>query len=161
MIPKEIEADELLIKAEISDWLFQLISSNWSGYWIVQLSNDEKSLPMLIDLDHLVGFCSGLKKCIDAHKNPNYVAGKITSIFEIVASKLATPFSNEGSISITSNWESDPFITLNFYNNRNDSNKLVIRQSLYNADAMKFYDLLAGVYNAFPNKSNWEARQLS
>jgi hypothetical protein len=160
MIPKEVEADELLIKAQISDWLFQLMSSNWAGYWIVQLSNDEKSLPMLIDLDHLAGFCSGLKKCIDAHKNPNYVAAKITSMIEIVASKLATPFNDEGSISITSNWESDPFITLNFYNNRNDSNKLVIRQSLHNADAMDFYNLLAGVYNDFPDKSNWEPRRL-
>jgi len=159
MIPKEVEADELLIKAEISDWLFQLMSTNWTGYWIIQLSNSEKSLPMLMDLDHLIGFCSGLKKCIDAHKNPNYVAAKVTSMIEIIASKLATPFNEEGSISITSNWESDPFIALNFYNNLKDSNKLVIRQSLYNADAMKFYDLLAGVYNAFPDKSNWEPRR--
>lgn len=160
MIPKEIEANELLIKADISNWLFQLMSTNWAGYWIVQLTNGDKSLPMLIDLDHLIGFCSGLKKCIDAHKNSNYVAAKITGMNEIVASKLATPFNDEGSISITSDWESDPFITLNFYNNRKDSNKLVIRQNLYNADAMKFYDLLAGVYNAFPDKSNWEPRQL-
>jgi hypothetical protein len=160
MIPKKVEADELLIKAKISDWLFQLLSTNWTGYWIVQLSNSEKSLPILIDLNHLIGFCNGLKKCIDAHSNPNYVAAKITSMIEIIASNLPTPFNDEGSISITSNWESDPFITLNFYNNQKDSHKLVIRQSLYNADAMDFYNLLAGVYNSFPDKSNWEPRQL-
>lgn len=155
MIPKEVEADELLIEADISNWIFQLISTNLTGYWIVQLSNGEKSLPILIDLNHLIGFCAGLKKCIDAHNNPTYLATKMTSIYEIVASKLSTPFNDEGSISIIANWESDPFITLNFYGNRKDSDKLVVRQSLYNPDAIKFYNLLAGVYNNFPNKHTW------
>ena len=158
MIPKEVEANELLIEAEISDWLFQLMSTNWPGYWMVQLSNGQKSLPMLIDLDNLVGFCSGLKNCIDAHKNENYKAANVTSMYEIVASKLSNPFNDEGSISITSDWESTPHITVNYYDNRNDENKLTIRQYLINEDAKNFYDLLAAIYNAFPNKSSWEKK---
>jgi hypothetical protein len=161
MIPIEIKPNELLIKAEISNWLFQLMTTNWSGYWIIQLSSGQKKFPILIDLDHLIKICSGLKKCIDAQKNPLYEVAKITSMHEIVASKLATPFNDDGSISISSNWESEPIITMNFYNNQKDSDQPIIRQSLYQSDAMKFYDLLAGVYNSFPNKSDWKARKLT
>ncbi len=158
MIPKEVTANELLIEAEISNWIFQLMSTNWSGYWIIQLSNGEKNLPLLIDLDILARFCSGLRKCIDAQTNINYAAANITDMYEIVASKLSNPFNDEGSISITSQWGSEPFITLNYYDNRIDENKLTIRQSLISQDAKKFYDLLANVYNAFPNNSSWSKR---
>jgi hypothetical protein len=158
MIPKEATANELLIEAEISNWIFQLMSTNWSGYWIIQLSNGEKNLPLLIDLDVLARFCSGLRKCIDAQTNINYAAANITDMYEIVASKLSNPFNDEGSISITSQWDSEPFITVNYYDNRIDENRLTIRQSLISQDAKKFYDLLANVYNAFPNKSSWSKR---
>jgi hypothetical protein len=158
MIPKEVTANELLIEAEISNWIFQLMSTNWSGYWIIQLSNGEKNLPLLIDLDVLARFCSGLRKCIDAQTNINYAAANITDMYEIVASKLSNPFNDEGSISITSQWDSEPFIMVNYYDNRIDENKLTIRQSLISQDAKKFYDLLANVYNAFPNKSSWSKR---
>lgn len=158
MIPKDVVANELLIEAEISNWIIQLISTNWSGYWIIQLSNGKKNLPLLIDLDILAGFCNGLRKCIDAQTNINYAAANITDMYEIVASKLSNPFNDEGSISIASKWDSEPYITINYYDNRRDENKITIRQSLVIEDAKKFYDLLVNVYNNFPNKSSWVKR---
>jgi hypothetical protein len=36
MIPKEIEADELVVEALISNWKLEVMSTNWRGYWILQ-----------------------------------------------------------------------------------------------------------------------------
>jgi len=119
MIPKEIEPVDLLIKVEIEEWKFELISTNWSGYWLVNLSNSKKDLvSVLIDLDELIAFCNSLKKCINASKNADYKAAEIFNLYEIVASGLPTPFNDEGAISILADWQENPVITLNFYNNR-------------------------------------------
>ena len=75
MIPKEIEPVDLLIKVEIEEWKFELISTNWSGYWLVNLSNFKKEfLSFLIDLEVLIAFCNSLKKCINGPKNADYKA---------------------------------------------------------------------------------------
>lgn len=155
VIPKEITANELLIDTEISNWLFQLMTTNFLGYWILQLSKDSKCLALLLDLESFNGFCTALKKCIDGPSNSTYSAAQISNMYEIAASELSNPFNDDGAISILSNWESDPYITLNFYNNSEGVNKLVIRQSLYIPDAMQLYNLLASVYNNFPDKLTW------
>jgi hypothetical protein len=159
MIPKEIEPVDLLIKVEIDEWKFELISTNWSGYWLVNLSNTKKDLvSVLIDLDELIAFCNSLKKCINASKNADYKAAEIFNLYEIVASGLPTPFNDEGAISILADWQENPVITLNFYNNREKPDELTARQSLKLDDAMEFFNLIAQVYNKFQDKHTWKPK---
>lgn len=159
MIPKEIEPVDLLIKVEIEEWKFELISTNWSGYWLVNLSNFKKEfLSFLINLDELIALCNSLKKCINAPKNADYKAAEIFNLYEIVASGLPTPFNDEGAISILSDWQENPAITLNFYNNREKPDQLTARQSLMLDDAMEFFNLIAQVYNKFQDKHTWKSK---
>lgn len=159
MIPKEIEPVDLLIKVEIDEWKFELISTNWSGYWLVNLSNSKKDLvSVLIDLDELIAFCNSLKKCINASKNADYKAAEIFNLYEIVASGLPTPFNDKGAISILADWQENLVITLNFYNHREKPEELTARLSLMLDDAMEFFNLIAQVYNKFQDKHTWKPK---
>lgn len=158
MIPKEIEADVLLVEAVISEWRLQIISTDWPGYWIVQLSSKEgEPLALFIHLDQLASICIGFRACIDASTNPSRHIG-VTNMVQMVATELPTSVSDEGAITIFAEWATDPIITLNFYRGKKSSTQAAIKQVLHANDAMVLYDHIASVYNKFPNKQSWERR---
>ncbi len=54
MIPPEITAYDLMFAAHINDWRLELKSTNWLGYWIIQLTSESHEVvDMLINFDHL------------------------------------------------------------------------------------------------------------
>ncbi len=158
MIPKEIEANDILVEAIISGWRFEIISTNWLGYWIVQLSSKEgKPLALLIHLDQLASICNGLRTCIDASRNPSRHPG-VTNMVQTVAVELPTSVNDEGAMTIFAEWTTDPVIALNYYRDKRASGRAAIRQALHANDAMELYDRIVWVYNKFPNKQSWGRR---
>ncbi|MEI8064047.1 MAG: hypothetical protein WCH84_08280, partial [Verrucomicrobiota bacterium] len=92
MIPKEIGAIQGLFETNISDWRLELMTTNWVGYWMLQLSNKkQKPLAFLIDLDNLAAVCQGLRKCIDATKSSDFNLPRTSTIIITCASQLHTP----------------------------------------------------------------------
>jgi len=161
VIPKEIQADVTLIEAMISEWRLEVMSTNWSGYWIIQLARKgAQPLALLVHLDQLAAICTGLRMCIDAAKNPSLHPGA-TTMHRLVAVDLPTQIGNEGAITITSGWDSTPVVMLRYHRDKRSSGDQVIRQGLHADDAMDLYDLIVGVYNKFPMKQSWKARALT
>jgi hypothetical protein len=154
MIPREIESEQCLFQATICEWRLEVSSTNWSGYWIVQLAHrKEKPLALLIDLDNLAAICQGLRKCIDVMSTPDLYP-RATMMLDTCARELHTPDGSGGAIMVVSEWESTPIVSLRYYRGGHGAGN-VIEQSLYVDDAMRLYDMFAQVYDAFPNKQAW------
>lgn len=134
------------------------MSTNWSGYWIIQLSADgEARLALLINLDQLAAICTGLRACIDASLEPARHAG-VTSMLQSVAASVPTQVNDKGAMAIHADWSGDPTVSLNYYRGTLRSDGGVIRQTLHAADAMKLYNFVATIYSDFPNKKTWKER---
>ena len=154
MIPKDIKADVLLYQALISDWQLQVMSTNWSGYWIIQLiSKKQRPLAMLIHLNNLAAICNGLRLCIDAAKNPSKYPG-VKTMYQTLARELPTSHNNDGAMSVVSEWKTEPVVLLSYYGGRSRSDG-VIKQGLHVDDALEFYNCLSVIYEQFPNKQDW------
>lgn len=154
MIPSEIQANELMFDALISDWKLEVMSTNWSGYWIVQLTQQAKNpLVLLIDLDNLAAICQAIRSCIDtARDTKNYPRSK--TMYITAASRLPTQTNDEGAITVLSIWESQPVLVINYFRGGHSEDN-VIRQGIALLDAIRLSDLFATVYNGFPGKQNW------
>lgn len=161
MIPKEIEAIKRLLEANISGWHLEVLSTNWLGYWIVQLdSKGQRHLALLIDFDNLTAICMGLRQCINA-ASPGWsgVDGGAKTMFVTCARKLKTSEGNDGAITVISQWESKPIVELRYYRGGTHTRDTV-DQALYIEDAMRLSDMLADLYNSFPDKQNWAPRTI-
>lgn len=159
MIPSSVIADELMLAAVINDWRLEVISTNWGGYWIIQLtSENNKPLAMLISFDQLTAICTGIRACIDAADNPSHYPGART-MFQSVAIDLPTQENNQGAISVLSSWEKSPHLVINYYRSRQAGGE-VIRQGTSIEDAKELYNLFANIYNRFPAKKTWTPRVL-
>lgn len=157
MIPRDVEADELLIEVPVSGWTLQYMSTNWPGYWILQLAHhDQPPLALLTDFSHLTAICQAMRSCIDAARNPGHFP-RAETMLVTAASELSTPTNDEGAVSVMTEWSSDPVMVISYYRGgRGDGN--VIRQALAIDDAMALYNLFATVYNRFPEKRSWKPR---
>lgn len=153
MIPKEVQANELLIEAPISGWTLQVMSTNWAGYWILQLTRlGHPPLALLMHLDNLSDICRAIRSCIDAASNPeNYPRAK--TMFVTAASDLPTQVSDKGAVSVMTEWNSDPIMVLSYYRGGHGEGN-IIRQVLALDDAMKLSDMFATVYNRFSDKQS-------
>lgn len=157
MIPREIEAHDLLIQAPISGWNLQVMSTNWAGYWIVQLSTkNSPPLALLIHLDNLASICQAMRSCIDTANQPSGYP-RATTMLVTAASQLPTSENDKGAISILSEWSAEPIMVLNFYRGGHGKEN-AIRQALALDDAMKLSDLFASIYNDFQDKQEWKPR---
>ena len=97
-------AHDLRFAALFSDWRLELMSTNWLGYWIIQLtSENHKPLAMLINLDHLTAICTSMRLCIDTANNPSQYPGA-TTMLQRVAVDLPTQDNTDGAITILSDW---------------------------------------------------------
>jgi hypothetical protein len=158
MIPKDLEANELLVEALISKWRLELLSTNWPGYWLVQLSSEgQDPLALLIDLDQFSNFCQALRRCIDAASKISPIP-RGTQMLQTAATELPTQTTGSGAITVLADWETEPLIVLSYYRGGPSPSRNTIRQMLHANDAMDLYDLLAAVYNNCPNKQSWEKR---
>lgn len=154
MIPANIIADELLISALISGWRLEVMSTNLVGYWIFQLTKqDDDSLAILINFDHLAAFCNGMRACIDATDDSSQYP-RATGMFQTVAVDLPTQKNGDGGISLVSDWKEVPHLTISYYRARKIPGA-VIRQTVSIKDARALYDFFAKIYNDFPNKQDW------
>jgi hypothetical protein len=159
MIPKEIIAYSLLISAPINGWNLEVMTTNWPGYWIFQISHElenQPSLAMLINLDNLALICQAMRSCIDKAYKPS-ISSRQETMIVMAASQLPTPENDKGAVTIMSEWASDPTLTIIYYRGgQGDGNR--ISQSLALDDAMDLSNMLAKVYNSFEDKKNWEPR---
>ena len=158
MIAKEVQGRVLEAEALIDGWRLELISTNWNGYWIIQLSSKgQPTLAMLIHLDQLSAICTGLRLCIDVTRDSSrYPRAK--TMYRTVAVDLPTNANNEGAITIISDWTTEPVVLISYYRSNLRVEGNVIKQGLHADDAMRLYDRMAGVYNAFSDKQNWAPR---
>lgn len=158
MIAKEVQGKVLEVEALIDDWRLQLISTNWNGYWIIQLlSKGQPTLAMLIHFDQFSAICTGLRLCIDAAKDPSQYP-RAKTMYRTVAADLPTNANDEGAITIVSDWTTEPVVLINYYRSNLRTEGNVIKQGLHADDAMRLYDRLAIVYNAFDGKQGWTQR---
>ena len=158
MISAEVKARDVMMDAIINEWKLETISTNWPGYWIVQLTRPgHQFMALLVDLESLAGVCRAISQCIDAARDPSSYPGAKT-MYVTAASGLPTTASNEGSISVMSEWESIPCLTTNYYSGARGKDS-VIRQSLDIEDAMKLCDLYTRIYLDFPGKERWSPRK--
>lgn len=160
MIPKEITADKLLLEVQIPEWRQQIISTNWSRYWLVQFSSKSaKPLVMLLNLDQLAAFCTALRQCIDIAMNPSQYP-RASTMYQTAVSGVPTLMNHEGTISVVSSVEPEASVSISYYFGRARSDG-VIRQGLYLDDAMEFYNRLSTIYNEFPDKQAWRSREVT
>jgi hypothetical protein len=90
VIPPEIMARDLMFAAPMNGWRLELKSTNWIGYWIVQLTSESHELvEMLITFDHLTAICTGMRACIDVADDPSQYPGA-TTMLQRVAVDLPT-----------------------------------------------------------------------
>ncbi len=158
MIPKEIEAHDLLVEAPISGWKLEVMSTNWPGYWIIQLSQEgSHPLALLIRLDNLAGICCAMRSCIDTANNPEGYS-RAKTMFVTAASNLPTPSNDKGAVTVMSEWSAEPIMVLSYYRGGHGEGN-VIRQELALDDAMRLSDMFATVYSRFPDKQTWEPRE--
>ena len=142
----------------ISDWMLEVMSTNWPGYWIIQLRQEgHHSLALLVHLDNLAGICRAMRSCIDAASNLD-VHPQAKTMFVTAASNLPTPSNDMGAVAVMSMWSAEPIIVLSYYRGgHGDGN--VIRQGLALDDAMRLSDMFTTIYNQFPDKQAWEPRK--
>lgn len=160
MILKEITADKLLLQVQLPEWRQQIMSTNWSGYWLVQFVSDSaKPLVMLINLDQLAAFCTALRQCIDVAVDPSQYP-RTSTMYQSAASGVPTALNNEGAISVVSSWEAEATVLLSYYFGRARSDG-VIRQELYVNDAMELYNRLSIIYNEYPDKQSWVPQKVT
>ena len=158
MIPPEVKANELLIEAPISDWILQVMSTNWLGYWILQLvQKGQPQHAILISLDNLVTICEAIRSCIDTAVNSESNS-KAKAMFVTAASNLPTQMNDNGAVTVMADWSSDPVIGVSYYGGEHGEGN-VIRQALALDDAMRLSDMFATVYNRFPEKKSWKPRE--
>ena len=159
VIPKEIAAQDIEITAPISGWLLQFMSTNWSGYWILQLTKEQQNpVAMLLNLDHLTNICIGMRKAIDAALNPESFP-HVTMMNVKIADNILTNLSDSGSITVISEWNCDKIATINYYPSTDRIG--IVRQTLYIADAMELCDMFSCVYNKFPDKHTWIPKSIT
>ncbi len=138
MIPHAIETDATDVESLISDWHFEMMTTSWPGYWIVQLTKKGASpLAMLLNLNELGNFCAGLRECVKAAQSKQPKPAP-QAMARLVAENLPTPSNDEGAIQILADWASTPTVAICFYGNRRVSGKEVIRQNLHAADAAEY-----------------------
>jgi hypothetical protein len=161
MIPREITANELLIEiieAPTTQWTLQVMSTNWVGYWILQLSHRQQPpFALLIHLDNLAAICRAVRSCIDTAQTPQQFPGAET-MFVTAASQLPTQKNEKGAVTVMSDWSSEPFLVLSYYRGGGHGDGNVIRQALTLDDALKISDLFTAVYNEFADKKDWKPR---
>jgi len=159
VIPSEIMAHDLRFAALFSDWRLELMSTNWLGYWIIQLtSENHKPLAMLINLDHLTAICTSMRLCIDTANNPSQYPGA-TTMLQRVAVDLPTQDNTDGAITILSDWQERPYLNINYYRHRKVGRERArITQAFSIEDAERLYNFFATVYNQFPEKGAWTPR---
>jgi len=157
MIPAELEAKDLRFDAFISEWKLEVMSTNWHGYWILQLTHrNNPPLALLIDLDNLAAIVRSVQSCINAARDPNSYPGAKT-MYVTAATGLPTQSNDEGAVTVLGEWKSEPFIVLNYFRGGHGEGT-IIRQALAVDDAMRLSDLFAVVYNECPHKESWKAR---
>ena len=158
MIPPAIETDVTEIEALISDWRFEMMTTSWPGYWIVQLSKKDASpLAMLLNLNGLENFCVGLRECINAAQTKLSKSAP-HSMARLIAENLPTQSNDEGAIQIIADWGSTPSVAICFYRNRTVSGKEVIRQYLDASDAAEYFGHFEKAVDRMPNRQSWVPR---
>lgn len=155
MIPSDIRVEALVYEVTIGLWRLEIMTTQWNGYWICQLSRPEhRPLAMLIDLDDLTGICLGLRSCINnAHQKPV----KTTQMYTFLARGLPTQSSDAGAISATAEWKADQpeTVTLCFYPGDRSEN---IYLAMALKDAMRVCDAFSIQYNETSDKQAWTPR---
>jgi hypothetical protein len=155
VIPPVIETDVTEIEALISDWRFEMMTTSWSGYWIVQLSQKGASpLAMLLNLKGLENFCAGLRECVKAAQSKLPKPAPQAMVI-LVSENLPTQSNDEGAIQIIADWGSKPSVSICFYRNRKVSGKEVIRQFLDASEAAEYLGYFERAYDRMPNKQSW------
>ena len=88
MIPSEITAHDLMFATTMNNWRLELLrSTNWLGYWIIQLTSESHELvDMLINFDHLTAICTGMRACIDVANNPSHYPWATTMLRRVANS---------------------------------------------------------------------------
>jgi hypothetical protein len=160
VIPPDIMARDLMFAAPMNGWRLELKSTNWLGYWIIQLTSESHEVvEMLITFDHLTAICTGMRACIDVADDPSQYP-RATTMLQRVAVDLPTQVTQkntDGAISILSGWEEAPYLNINYYRSSNVDSP-AITQALSIEDAHGLYNFFANIYNQFPAKKTWAPR---